>query len=52
MPETKHGTCPWCEKHDQTLYFTTGTVDGRLWYDWICAKCIIAGMAVKPMKEL
>lgn len=51
MPETKQGTCPWCEKHNQTLYFTTGVKDGRLWYDWICARCIITAMALKPMKE-
>lgn len=39
MPETKTGTCPWCERHQQTLYFTIGICDGHLWTDWICARC-------------
>lgn len=39
MPETKEGTCPWCERHRQTLYFTVGQYDGKLWCDWICARC-------------
>lgn len=40
MPETKQGTCPWCERHDQTLFFTVGQHDGSLWYDWICGECL------------
>jgi hypothetical protein len=51
MPETKHGKCPWCEKHNQTLYFTTGVIDGRLWYDWICGKCISTLMSWELKEE-
>lgn len=40
MPVTKHGTCPWCEKHDRTLYFVCGIEDGRLWGEYICADCM------------
>ena len=42
MPETKQGTCPWCERHDQTLFFATGCSNGRVWYDWVCARCLNA----------
>ena len=40
MPETKQGTCPCCERHDLTLFFTVGQHDGGLWYDWICGECL------------
>lgn len=40
MPETEQGTCPWCERHDQTLFFAIGCRNGRLWYDWVCARCL------------
>ena len=40
MPVTKHGTCPWCGKHDQTLYFTCGFFECRLWTEYICADCM------------
>lgn len=38
MPVTKEGICPWCDSR-ATLYIAMGLVDGRLWIDWICAKC-------------
>lgn len=40
MPETKQGTCPWCERHDRTLFFTVGQHDGGLWFGWICGECL------------
>lgn len=40
MPMTKQGKCPWCEKHNKTLFFSIGIMDGRLWCNWICAKCL------------
>lgn len=39
MPESKVGKCPWCERHNVQLYVTYGVVDGKLWIDWICARC-------------
>ena len=42
MSETKFGKCPWCEKHNQVLYFALGSYGNKLWCDWICAKCLDA----------
>lgn len=40
MPETKTGTCPWCERHQQTLFFTVGYDEQiGLWTEWLCARC-------------
>ena len=47
MPETKFGKCPWCERHDQVLYFALGAYDGKLWTDWICARCLNAARQLK-----
>ena len=38
--ETKFGKCPWCERHDQALYFCTGIHDGQIWVDYICQRCL------------
>lgn len=38
-PEPKQGKCEWCERHNQTLYWTIGVTDGELWSVWICEKC-------------
>lgn len=40
MPLTRFGTCPWCERHKQTLFFTVGTDDGELWFEYVCARCL------------
>ena len=42
MSDTKFGKCPWCERHEQMLYFAIGAHDGKLWCDYICAKCLNA----------
>ena len=47
MPETKFGKCPWCERHDQVLYFALGAYDGKLWTDWICARCLNAARQLR-----
>lgn len=43
MPETKTGTCPWCERQNQTLYFTSGFyAEGSryvYWIEYVCAHC-------------
>ena len=39
MVQTKVGKCPWCERHNVTLFFTYGLVDGKLWTEWVCAEC-------------
>lgn len=38
--ETKFGTCPWCGKHNQVLYFAIGQYDNRIWCGWICNNCL------------
>ena len=38
--DTKFGKCPWCERHEQVLYFCTGIHDGQIWCDWICRRCL------------
>jgi len=38
--DTKFGKCPWCERHDQVLYFCTGIHDGQIWVDYICGRCL------------
>lgn len=38
--EKRFGRCPWCERHNQRLFFCTGIHDGKLWADWICGRCL------------
>lgn len=38
--DTKFGKCPWCERHEQVLYFCTGIHEGRIWCDYICGRCL------------
>ena len=40
MADAKVGKCPWCERHDQALYFCTGIHEGRIWVDYICRRCL------------
>ena len=47
MPLTKIGKCPWCERHNVTLFFSSGIVDGELWTNWICAKCRQAARSLR-----
>jgi len=39
MMPTKEGKCPWCERHNQTLYLSVGVQNGVLWTQWICDSC-------------
>ena len=52
MPETKIGTCAWCERHQQTLFFTVGfDCEIGFWTDWICARCRQIARALRvPVK--
>ena len=36
----RFGKCPWCERHNQTLFFCTGIFDNRIWVDYICERCL------------
>lgn len=48
MPETRTGTCPWCGRHNVTLFLTTGiSAEEGLWADWICHRCRAA--AIHPI---
>lgn len=38
-PDTREGTCEWCGKHNQTLYFIIWCFDGRIFTDWVCVMC-------------
>ena len=38
-PDTRKGTCAWCERHGVTLYFIVWCFDGRLFTDWACERC-------------
>jgi hypothetical protein len=51
MPDTRIGKCPWCERHNQTLYLTTGVIyeTGELWIEWVCAEC---RQACRKLKEV
>lgn len=45
MPDTKYGTCPWCERENQRLQFVIAHYHDqmdRIWADWICADCLFA----------
>lgn len=45
MPETRTGTCPWCGRHNVTLFLTTGiSAEEGLWADWICHRCRAAAI--------
>ena len=39
MLDAREGTCAWCGRHNQTLYFFIWCFDGRLFMDWICGRC-------------
>ena len=45
-PDTREGTCAWCGKHDQTLYFIVWTCDGRIFTDWVCIWCRRIGSTI------
>lgn len=52
MPTTKEGTCPWCERHLQTLYLTMGMFEnGQIWTQWVCAKCRNSVKKYRDFKE-
>ena len=52
MPETKFGKCPWCERHNQTLYFAAGSYDGgRLWFGYICGRCLNVARIITGIGE-
>lgn len=51
MPETKIGKCRWCERDYQVLYFAMGQYDGKVWCDWICAKCLNAARELKTKRK-
>ena len=36
---TRTGTCSWCGKHNQTLFFIVWIFDGQLFTDWVCSRC-------------
>lgn len=38
-PDTRIGTCAWCERHNQTLFFIVWAFDGRIFTDWVCIRC-------------
>lgn len=39
MQDTRTGTCAWCGKHNETLFFFIWCFDGHLFTDWVCEKC-------------
>ena len=42
MTDTRRGTCPWCERKDQRLYFIVWYFNEQVFTDWVCAWCIRA----------
>lgn len=38
-PDTRTGTCIWCEREDQTLYFIVWCFNGQIFTDWVCSRC-------------
>ena len=40
MMADKVGTCAWCERHNQQLFFMTYVFDGRFLSDWVCGYCL------------
>lgn len=51
MPDTKFGKCPWCERHEQMLYFAIGAHDGKLWCDYICMQCLNTARKLLKLPE-
>ena len=39
QPDTREGTCAWCGKHGETLYFIVWCFDGRIFAEWVCTRC-------------
>lgn len=39
MTDTREGTCSWCGRHNQTLYFVVWAFDGGIYTDWVCGRC-------------
>ena len=38
-PDTREGTCAWCERHNQTLFFIVWIFEERICMDWVCERC-------------
>ncbi len=35
----RRGTCPWCGRHDQFLFFLPHHTDGQYHADMVCGRC-------------
>lgn len=38
-PDTRIGTCPWCGREGQALYFIVWYFNERIFTDWVCIRC-------------
>lgn len=38
-PDNREGSCPWCGREDQALYFIVWIFDEQVFTDWVCLRC-------------
>ena len=51
MGNWRFGKCPMCNQEDQMLYFAIGSYRGKLWCNYICAKCLTAARDRQKTEE-
>ena len=52
MTDTRTGTCEWCGREGQALYFIAWIFENRFFTEWVCVRCRkIAGTATVNENE-